>query len=144
VATAVLTALVALAGSSFAGALAPGPADGEPDTVLRTAVEATDGSETVLWLRPLAGATEVRVEVKAQVRRGTFRFVLQDGRGEEVFDAAGGADTALVGDSGPLDCAGGRCAGDWRLVARARGDGRWTLRAWGVAVVSGPEQRPGQ
>ena len=135
---AALAALLALAG--IAAARASEALDGEPDTVLRTTVEAEEGSEAVIWLRPLEGAGEVRAEVRAQVRSGAIRFVLVDGDGEDVFDGEADKGSSDLSLSRTVDCAGGRCARDWKLVARFRGEGRWTLRAWGLAVVSGPEQ----
>lgn len=37
-----------------------------------------------------------------------------------------------------IDCDDRRCDGDWRLEMESRGEVTWTLRAWGLAIVSGP------
>jgi hypothetical protein len=44
----------------------------------------------------------------------------------------------LRGGSGRIDCDEHRCEGERRLEMETPGDASWTLRAWGLAIVSGP------
>jgi hypothetical protein len=142
-ASGLLLAAVLLAAALAAGERGkPSQRTDPPDIDLERREPAPRG-ERVLWLRPGADAESIEVETTARVRAGTFAFELYDDAGQLVFDVLGSRGT-LRGSSGRVSCAGDRCDGEWKLVARLAGSGEWRLRAWGVVEVSEPAEKPGR
>lgn len=113
----------------------------EPTAELRGDHEGEERSERAFALRRQEGARDVQVAVYTQVHSGRVAWRLLDASGDEVF-ALVADDGKARGGSGRLDCASGRCDGDWRLELEAEGDATWTLRVWGMTLHDAPGGRP--
>lgn len=111
-----------------------------PTTELHGDHEGAAESRRVILLRRHEGARDVQVEILSHVHSGRIAWRLLDPRGKELVEVTAD-DGKLRGGSGRIECEARSCRGDFRLEMEVRGDATWTLRTWGLVIVSGPGAR---